>query len=353
MAQPDIKITNILGSQSITEDTPIIIITVPKSYLLRLRATHIYKLDYDKIIKINPSIKNYISVGQIYLDDADDIEHIKILMANTTLVPTTKTYQQTSKNIWIGVIKSKNRISRSLGTIISTTKPTDPIPVFPRDFLIRVSKENAEFHVYSHDSYGTWILNKHKFNNNANYNFMGFNMYTIDGKERIVDSDDEYNQKAFYTTQGGIMDPQHPQGIQEKDTVWGRKGKNIILKEVDEPWFLNPEIMGDVHLHEQPHKVTGLDTGASHLQVDEFTNRFTDEPEYGELNESHQNFKSDCVNVHDTSVKSYGHSRKDLYDKCYGIEGFSPSDDDCMNFNNVIMIIMCLIIIILLAYKAQ
>lgn len=362
MTMPNIKITNILGSQNITEDTPIIIVYVPKKYLIRYGNSNIYQLNLAKIYKINLSslnssitlsIKNYIPLGQLYIAD-NAVEPIKVYMANTTIIPTTRNYQQINKNIWIGIIKSKDKTSRSLGTIMSHEKPTDPIPVFPRDFLIKVDAENKEFresNIYSHESYGTWILNKHKFNG------VNYTMFDIDGKERIVDTNDEYNLKAYYTTQGNINDPLY-ELVSPTDTVWHRSGKKIILKEADEPWFLNPEIVGPI-VYDNPHKITGMniDTGASHLQVDEFTNRFTDSPMYGDVDEMNQIFRSDCVNVHDTSVKSYGHSRKDLYDKCLGIERFDQSnqsnDDELMNFNNIIMIIMCIIIIILLAYRTQ
>lgn len=109
-------------------------------------------------------------------------------------------------------------------------------------------------------------------------------------------------------------------------------GKNLILKEKDEPWFTNEDVVGSVANVSDPHKITGkLSTGTV----------------YGDTDEIEAPFTSDCVI--DLPI---GYSRADADRKCRG-EHFNNSESESnMDYvNNVIMYVMCVLIIILLLYR--
>lgn len=125
-----------------------------------------------------------------------------------------------------------------------------------------------------------------------------------------------------------------------------KRGKTLVLKEKDEPWFTDSSVVGSAASIVDPHKITGRITTVVDGTVYDGT-------VYGDTDEDNASFISDCA----SKEPIIGYSRKDINDKCRGfdgIEGFESSDDSdtSMDYiNNSIMYVMCIILIILLVYR--
>lgn len=371
-------VIDIMGSKKIHIDTPIIYINkISTKYLLNTEFPNVYWIDINKLYndfekKIN-IINEFIPIGQIYIDITKN-KFFSTLMANNNIIPTSKSFEQIHNNIWFAYIKKNDTIVRSLGTIISKTTPCISIPVFPNVFLQKnIIDDEIHYmykHLYSHKKYGKWMLNKFSFNmDKSNINIIDStgeinNMFIpISSNDTQTDLDNNFNRKVYFTTQGSIIiDPNcishnphktmsglninecnlkaNDDGSLDNNvsTGFSNKKKTIILKEKNDPWFLDHNIMGDVlHTH-NPHKVTGL---INYDHVDEI-NMPTD---------------SGCV----TDKHIIGYSMDDKKNKCFGIEQFSSSHgtanstetnfDIINNYNNYIVCIMCILIVILLLYR--
>ena len=147
--------------------------------------------------------------------------------------------------------------------------------------------------------------------------------------------------------------------------------KQIILREKDEPWFTDPEIVGDIAIYDNPHTVTGhhntLEMTDSEIYdaIEELRPKgslgaLRGDSETlvligtfdGDTDEVNMPFSSDCLV--DPVV---GYSRYDKLKKCLNEEGrngmgrlLEPMDAE-PNYNNFIMGVICIIILILLVYK--
>jgi hypothetical protein len=436
-----IEINDILGSNKITINTPIIILrNIPKRYLVpydrkspilddRIHRDIYYvdtvKLQDDLTHRIQ-FIERFIPVGQVDLHDG--AKTYTMIMANTRIIPVTNNYEEIKKNVWIATIRKNEKISKSLGTIYSESKPKVMIPVFPASYMKKsdmnqdeiINSKNNELYaysdIYSDNSHGRWMINKYKFNIDKSHLKMIdstgeiSDMYIplatlspvtpgniLDDNE--LDSDKKFNRKVYFTTQGDISSD--PNCIPPRDNMSGMtinqcngidddqlfatftssddmnnlsskqgtkssrtkksnitqtqsesqspaqiQGNRLILKEKDEPWFTKQSIVGDAASNSRPYKITGESSSLANNQT------VFDDSVYGNIKETQQPFVSDCV----IDEPVIGYSRSQLDRKCRGIENFDSEEYDDKDqhmeyFNNSVMYIICIIIIMLLIYR--
>lgn len=421
-----IEINDILGSNKITINTPIIILkNIPKRYLVpydrkspildyRIHGDIYYvdtvKLQDDLTHRIQ-FIERFIPVGQVDLHEG--AKTYNMIMANTQIIPVTNNYEEIKKNVWVGTIRKNDKISTSLSTIYSESKPKLMIPVFPKSYIkksdmnqdeMRNSKSKEYYaysDIYSDNSYGRWIINKYKFNVDKSH----LKMIDTTGEisdmfiplatlppvtpDNILDdnqndSDKKFSRKVYFTTQGDISsDPNcipprdnmsgmtinQCNGIDEDDlllanfttsdttmdrlvsnqTIYESKKqknnllsdaeKSLILKEKDEPWFTKTSIVGDAASNPRPHKITGQCMATDRTVFEDSV--------YGNIKETQQSFDSDCA----VNQPIIGYSRSQLDRKCRGIENFDSEEYDMEYFNNSVMYIICIVIIMLLIYR--
>lgn len=401
-----IEITDILGSNKIHINIPMILLkNVPSWYLFPAdKEDNVYWIDVDKLHndleKMVQYIYEFMPIGQIRLQNTRN-KKFTILMANTKIIPTTRTFERVDDKDWVALIRKNDKTNRSVGTIRSVEKPSVNMPVFPRSFFQKVNPDNQDYLIYddlySHEDYGRWALNKYAFNidrtNLKMIDSMGeiSNMFIpmtpMDMHDDIQTNDGNFNRKVYFTTQGSIVADTNcvpPRETLNKLTInecngtyvgkpdiaandegmlafnetmgsqsdrfdgsgkgrskWFKKGKTVVLKEKDEPWFLDADIVGDVLYTSDPHKVTGSVNLIG-------TN-------YGDEDEISMPTNSGCV----TDDLIIGYSMADKRDKCFGIERFGDDDsndpyDTCengSNYNNTIMLIICVMIIVLLLYR--
>lgn len=122
------------------------------------------------------------------------------------------------------------------------------------------------------------------------------------------------------------------------------KSTKLVLKEKDEPWFTNKDIVGEAAATTRPYKITGKRSD------------YDDGTIYGNIRETNAPFKSECV----VPEPIIGYSREQLDNKCRGIEHFKKDEDNSENndtnmsyINNVILYTIFIIIIILLIYRKK
>ncbi len=277
------NITDLFGSCNVNKNTPFIKLSVPTEYLRKINAS-LFEVDTNRLRGLLhhdlPYIDRFIPVGLVELKHSQT--NVPILMANRDVVPTTSVYEQIENGIWVGISKNKNKISKSLGTFVGQNMPQHIVPVFSNDYLINTDATPIEYNVYSAKIYGHRMLNKYKFVQNR-----------MTEKNNI----DEYNQKIYFTAQGGIakdfecMNDNNKQlflnecNAKESNDLFQlnyplenfvyilddelsnnmkvvfknkQSRHNIVLKESDTPWFLDKTIMGDAVDNTTPHKVTGI-----------------------------------------------------------------------------------------------
>lgn len=376
----DIEITDIFNTNNIDNNTSILILkNITENYLIPTDKEYIYNIDinkiYNNIENVIPYILNFIPIGQVYLENCKD--KITILLANEKIIASTKNYEKLTDNIWVGIIRKDKRISRSLGTIYSTTKPNMLIPVFPKSLLIKlkdVDNKDIYKNIYTHKSYNKMGLNVYSFNMDRNYIKMidisgevsdmcisSLNSSLSKHKKNITNkknNNSNYNnsnyyknmnnnRKIYYSAQGGIKT--NSNCISGKETInkfsiddcnaikdtkvikhSNKMNNNIILKESDEPWFLNENIVGDAINSDSPHKITGINNGNKPLIGNV----------YGDTDEINSPFKSDCVRGN-----NIGYSRNDKNKKCFNIENYSNTNDKCNTLNNIIILAIAIFII--------
>lgn len=451
----------------ISINTPILNLNLGAAFLIRTDARDpIYDLDIQAIrarLKKNhhlefespEHIDDYIPVGQVdrrYRGNDESVDpNISIILANTRVVPVTRSYRQLKNNIWLAETTLNKTKMRSLGTIYSREKPEYPTPVFPVSFMKKVSKSEPNYDVYSDRCYGRMVLNETALNidkrnrrmidSTGDISLIPSNVFIPLTADELYGADmsgmdERFNRKVYFTTQGTIandsncvvpkknrmknhlmecngiatqIDPNDTGDLMMnarvdvdnnsgKDTNNNRvegfsnkmrqvdemtppdntdykvltdREKQIILREKDEPWFTDPEIVGDIAIYDNPHTVTGhhntLEMTDSEIYdaIEELRPKgslgaLRGDSETlvligtfdGDTDEVNMPFSSDCLV--DPVV---GYSRYDKLKKCLNEEGrngmgrlLEPMDAE-PNYNNFIMGVICIIILILLVYK--
>lgn len=293
MSSKNIIITDILDSGDIDNNTPIIIIkNISSEYLIK-SYNNIYWIDINKLYnKLEQKIKfihNFLPVGQIKTNK----KYFTTILANTKLIPTTKTFEKIKNNEWIALIKKNGNINRSIGTFKSIEKPNINIPVFPQKFLQQYTNTSYNKSIYkdlySHKSLGVLILNKYMFNiDKANLKMIDStgdisNMCIPDPHINIFNIDTP--NKIFFTAQGNIStDGEYniPNAFDNStlnnydNIIDDKKSKNIklVLREKDNPWFLDYDIVGNAINTANPHKVIGVSSSITeNNNNDIYTNR--------------------------------------------------------------------------------
>lgn len=198
-------------------------------------------------------IRNYIPLGDIVLNS--NIGSINLFMANILFVPTSKTYElyknmdQDADKLWYAVIRKGDRICQSIGLIRSDEQPTHAIPVFQREFMLRINRPNIDHNYISHKDYGFWILNKHLLANKITQN-----------TDKIISTTDI----MMLDDEGDISNHLLYNSDQSDDL------KKPVLQEKENPWFENPLIIGyDMANHRAPYKVVGITNDREHMSIDE------------------------------------------------------------------------------------
>lgn len=387
-----ITLTDVMGSKHIDVNTPVIVLyRVPIAFLILINMQeNIYDVNTDKLHnsleKKIQFIHRFLPIGQLQPINKTK-KYFNIILANTHIIPTATSFELIDRCEWAGYIKKNDNVSRSIGTIHGTTKPNIYIPVFPSSFLKKVDDNDGidpnYVDVHSSHKYGRWILIKYKFNidkthlrmidSTGDIGNMFLPIYPKDIMQLDLDNDDNYNRKIYFTVQGTIasdtnciptgensnmgkptlnecngsyLQPQpHPQPQANDDNTmsndispyhektkrskWFKRGKTIVLKENNEPWFLDASIVGTALHTTDPHKVTGTINTLGTI--------------YGNDDEINMPFKSDCK----TDEHIIGYSRYDKKQKCR--EGF---DNKKFNYNNIIIYVMCITIILLLVFRS-
>lgn len=453
MTSSHIDISDILGSNKIHINTPILVLTnVPLWYLVPVYGSDnhdqridqqidrkIYDVDIDKLHnnleKRVSFIDKFVPIGQVQINNRSK-KTFDIILANTRIVSLTTNYEQIYKGVWVGTIRKNNKLSRSLGTIYSPSEsPTLAVPVFPSSYLKHEDSDSSESEdsipqqnsLYSHKSYGRWTLNPYKFNVDKSH------LKMIDSAGKIssmfipvtpgssinmskdlldeIASDNigkNYNRKVYYTTQGSVVNDTNcvspldninkmtinecnAYSVNDSDLVgedgvqvrkkkqsaqqplrsnWFKRGKTLVLKEKDEPWFLDASIVGAVLHLTDPHKVTGqLNViGTNYGDTDEIDMPFTSSCVTNDFITGYSRAEKDMVcrgknKKHRKHNKHANHVNGDNNDVNIdididtdtdddsNIEQFSDDDGENMNYNNYIIYIMCIVLIILLIYR--
>lgn len=356
-----IRINDILGSNNIDINTPIIILSnVPKKYLIRIDKSAIYNVDtesiYSFLINEYQFIDNFIPIGQIYVSD-NQKKSFTLIFTNTRIIPITQNYEEINKNVWVGSIRRNDKINRSLGTIASYNKPIISVPVFPVSFLKKIHEDDllqSEYSIYSdiysNPTYGRWVIDIYKFN--INYTNDRIHLKMIDSSGEINNmfipslQKNRFNQKTYSDTLDTVYDDIGNISMNEYngflDEVYSvvdnidsqQNEKKIILKEKDEPWFTDSNIVGIAASDPQPHKITGIISPIS---------------EPGDDDENNAPANSDCNLITKTPI--VGYSRYDIDKKCRKVENFESESVNMDYINNTIMYVICFIIIILLLFR--
>ena len=160
----NIVIADIDGQYNINSSTAIIILyNVPIEYLTLIYET-IYTPDKElyKYIKHKLSSYNlFMPIGQI---KENPTEQYNIVYANTSIYPLSTDYKEIKKNIWVGTTTIKKILYKTIGTIMSKTKPIKQYPVFPSYMLTKrnFKVNNIYKDIYSDSSYGRWKLDNTK-----------------------------------------------------------------------------------------------------------------------------------------------------------------------------------------------
>lgn len=153
--------------------------------------------------------------------------------------------------------------------------------------------------------------------------------------------------------------------------------RQLILREKDEPWFTDPEIVGDIAVYDDPYTITGHNNTfeASDEELYDIIDELKPKGSLGVLQgdsdtlvligtidgdteEINAPFSSDCK-----MDPVIGYSRYDKLQKCLGnsdrnglgkiMENFDSNGIEEYNSNNTIMWVMCFIILTLMVYRLR
>jgi hypothetical protein len=135
------------------------------------------------------------------------------------------------------------------------------------------------------------------------------------------------------------------------------RGKKLVLREKDEPWFSDSGIVGSVASITNPHKITGIIDGENIIPLTnenvivntKINQRFGTID--GNENETQSPYQSVCKS------SGSGYSRYDQNNNCIGdnkvTETFVDNNTNLDYTNNCIIYAMCIIIILLLLYRRR
>ena len=225
------NITDIIGSQNININTPILVLyDVPRYYLIQGTTN---KIDIEKLYNGMANkiyfLNVFIPVGQIIINDTDT--SFNLILANTRIIPITSNYKKIDTDTWIGYIKKNGRINKSIGLYIGKEPPTCMIPVFPPEFLKQSTDQNIKIYknIMSNKKYGRWILDEYQFNLDVS------NLRMIDSMGMIGDMN-----------------------IPNNTSTRIKKGKYVILTDRTNPWFMDVDRVGYRAYDVDADKITGI-----------------------------------------------------------------------------------------------
>ena len=228
----ELTITDILGSEIIDNNTPLIIVSASPASLVQY-LTLVTTIDSNKIYKLNEkslitdlskvsdkiplgiNIANFVSVGDIC--SSTRIKHI--ILANKYILPTTNKFRKVGSfselTFWVGYLKRKDNESRTVG-VCSTTDGNPPnyrIPVLPKSYLIKMDFPSGnvagnEFNILNAKPDGLWMILRHKFSkNNNNFKLMGLDGKYLSSHNKNLRMRDgtTSNQNVSYNVQGELV----------------------------------------------------------------------------------------------------------------------------------------------------
>jgi hypothetical protein len=242
----ELTITDILGSEIIDNNTPLIIISASPSSLIQyltvvktidsnkidsnkidsneIDSNKIYKLNHESLIKdlsftIDTTdkfdITNFIPVGDIC--SSTKIKHI--VLANKYILPTTNKFKKVGTlsglTFWAGYLKRKEKESRTIGLFVTEddVAPKYRVPVLPKSYLVKMDFPNDtvagnEFNILNIKSDGLWVILRHKFTKgNNNFKLMGLNgkyLSSDSGELRLKDGNSS-GHNISYNVQGELV----------------------------------------------------------------------------------------------------------------------------------------------------
>jgi len=197
-------------------------------------------------------IDMYIPLGDIQINPINPINPtntINLFMANTLYVPTSKIYERypMMNHMWYAILRKGDKACQSLGLIRSDKKPTHAVPVFQKEYMIRINRPSIDHNYISYKDYGFWILNKHLLTNKI-----------VHVTDTMMMDDDPINHMTYNNGQYG-------------------DNKKLVLREKENPWFEEPLIIGQTNVnHPFPYKINGR-VDENQPTNDLYTGRYTDQ----------------------------------------------------------------------------
>ena len=271
-----LNITNILGHRDIDNDTPFIIISCDdmNKFLDKLEVINshtIYRLNLiklreymgDKVIDFD--INNFLSVGDL----CSERKITQILLANKNIVPCSSAYTNIGKlgkmTMWIAKMKRKTSESRSMGIILTEGSiPSYETPVVPKSYLVNMDfgqslLKGNDFNVLNVWSDGLLILIRDKFNTSPKWKNYGdykdYKDYKDTSRQGNYSSVRSERKKNSNDT-----DKMKENNNKTNESTWANvKGKTLVLKNRDNPWFTNKTIVKNIeniNLHTKPRDNT-------------------------------------------------------------------------------------------------
>jgi len=280
----------------------------------------VYRLNvnrYNNIIKnynIKINLNNFIPVGDYCIQNNEKFD--KIILANKNFITTSNKYKYigriNSYYFWKAVIKRKNLVSRSFGVVTTKSKipPIYNIPIIPNSYLVNMNIldnniiSGNEFNVLNHKDDGVFIFIKNKLlnfdenniikNNNTSFKYKNKNLIindlcatygdtvTLKKCENLVTQRwNKINDKFI-----SILDKKKNKCVSfennkikiincsnNNSNKWiPIKGKNLILKTFNNPWYNDKNIVKNKKLK---HKNENFSSNINMIKEDEYINNNT------------------------------------------------------------------------------
>jgi len=221
-------------------------IKIDKKYnIYRINLPVLYQYIQNDYPIFSGDVANYIPLGDIVINP--NTKYINLFMANTLYVPTSKTYERypMMNRMWYAVLRKGDKVCQSIGLIRSDEKPTHVVPVFQKEYMIRINRQNIDHNYISHKDYGLWILNKHLLTNKP-----------VQVTDTIVFDDDPINHMTYNSNQYSDQ-------------------KKLILQEKENPWFEDPLIIGMTNAnHPLSYKISGVASPAQSNTIQSNDNQY-------------------------------------------------------------------------------